>query len=81
MKISELIKELEKVKEKYGDVECVYGYASCDIAEYVEPQKCIKYINTIWNEEEIDTEDLDENYLEESHKDKILESSIVIKIY
>lgn len=81
MKISELIKELEKLKGQYGDLNVIYGTGSYYQAEYVEPQKYVKYMNDIWDEMDIETEDINENYLEETYKGKILDKGITVLIY
>lgn len=81
MKISEMINQLEKIKEEYGDINVIYGYSDYN-AEYIEPVKYVVRYNEFIQERVIDTEDLDEDYLEEKYdKDDILDSGIVAKIY
>lgn len=81
MKISELMKELEKLKEEYGDLNVIYGYSDSTV-DYVEPVKYIIRYNEFIQEREMDTEDLEEDYLEKTYsKNDILDSGIIVKIY
>lgn len=81
MRISKMIKQLEEIKEKYGDVECVYGTGSSYEVDSIKIQKCVKYINDFYNQVDMDIEDLDEDYLEKTYKEKVLESQVVVLIY
>ena len=81
MKISEVIKKLETIKEEHGDINVIYGFDDCTV-EYVEPVKYIIRYNEFHQERQMDTEDLDQDYLEKSYSENdILDSGIVAKIY
>ena len=85
MKINELVTKLNKLKEVHGNID-VIGADSYEI-EFAEPQKFIKMSNDYNDIINRHTEDMDENYLEESYIDneeyneKILDEGVCVKIY
>lgn len=80
MNIENVISKLEKLKREYGNVDVLITYND-EMRIDIEPVKYVKYRNEYHNTIDIDTEDLDEEYLEKCYNDKIIEKGVCVKIY
>lgn len=81
MKIRELIKDLQNLKEKYGDIDVVD--ANAEDLNFAEIQKLIQW-RSEFNEHMINqgTQDLDENYLDYLRdSDRFVAESLCVRLY